>query len=166
MDMTQQTWVSVSLAEQTLTLYQGHQLQRCWPVATGKAGAGEMHGSGRTPRGWHRVRLAIGGGAPRGAVFIGRRWTGEIHTPLLHAAYPDRDWILSRILWLTGLETGRNRGGLVDTLSRFIYIHGCPDGCAVGQPLSHGCIRMTNDAVIELFELINTGTAVQIKEGP
>ncbi|WP_153718337.1 L,D-transpeptidase [Spiribacter salilacus] len=165
MDVTQQNWVLVSLAEQTLTLYQGNNPQSNWPVATGKAGAGELRGSGGTPRGWHRVRLAIGATAPRGAVFVGRRWTGEIHTPTLHKAFPNRDWILSRVLWLTGLESGRNRGGQVDTLSRFIYIHGCPDEAPLGQPISHGCIRMGNDAVIALFDLIGTGTLVRIVEG-
>ncbi|MBS3785976.1 MAG: L,D-transpeptidase [Gammaproteobacteria bacterium] len=164
MDVSQQTWVSVSLTEQTLTLHKGNEPQICWPVSTGTAGPGEFRDSGATPRGWHRVRIKIGEAAPRGAVFVGRRWTGEIHTPELNRAFPERDWILSRILWLTGLESGRNRGGSVDTLSRFIYIHGCPDGSTLGQPDSHGCIRMANDAVIDLFSLIGAGTLVRIEE--
>lgn len=108
------------------------------------------------------MRLKIGDGCPAGAVFRGRRFTGEIHGPALAAAHPDRDWILTRILWLTGCESGRNRGGCVDTLRRFIYIHGCPDTEPMGIPRSHGCIRMRNADLIELFELTPVGAPVEI----
>lgn len=164
MQKMQGTWLHISLVDQTLRLKRGADTVKSWPIASGKAGAGEQKGSGATPRGWHQIRLAIGENAPRGAVFVARRWTGEVHSAALQAQFPDRDWILSRILWLTGLEPGRNRGGSVDTLSRYIYIHGCPDGSVLGEPISHGCIRLANDAVMALFQEVNAGTKVLIEE--
>ena len=121
-------------------------------------------GSFRTPRGAHVVRARIGAGLPLNTVFVGRRPTGEIYTPSLGRAHPGRDWILTRILWLSGVEPGRNRLGKVDTMRRFIYIHGCPDEVALGVPGSHGCIRMGNREVAALFEQVSAGTAVRILE--
>lgn len=106
----------------------------------------------------------IGAGAPRGAVFVGRETTGEVCTPERFAAEPGRDWILTRILWLEGLEEGRNRGGDVDSRRRFIYIHGTPDEARLGEPASHGCIRMRNEDVAALFERVDVGTPVEIVE--
>ncbi|MEO1574119.1 MAG: L,D-transpeptidase, partial [Pseudomonadota bacterium] len=103
-----------------------------------------------------------GQNAPLGAVFHGRRATGEIWTPQLHAAHPERDWILTRILWLRGLEFGRNRGGPVDSFARYIYIHGTPDSEPVGRPGSHGCIRMRNEDIVRLFARVGVGTPVDI----
>jgi hypothetical protein len=155
----------VDLSTQTLDLFDdGLPLYR-YPVSTGLAGAGEVYGSGCTPRGLHRVRLRIGDGCPVGTVFVRRRPTGEFYAPDLAAQSPGRDWILTRILWLTGLEPGRNRGGDMDTLRRFVYIHGCPDSEPMGVPRSHGCIRMRNADLIELFDLTPTGTLVEIDEG-
>jgi lipoprotein-anchoring transpeptidase ErfK/SrfK len=133
-----------------------------YPVSTASKGVGELVGSERTPRGRHEVRAKIGAGAPEGAVFVGRRPTGEICTPEMMAAHPGRDWILSRILWLRGLEVGKNRLGAVDSMRRTIYIHGTPDAGSLGTPASHGCIRMRNDHVIELFDLVEPGTPVEI----
>lgn len=118
--------------------------------------------SGCTPRGMHRIRIKIGAGCPANAVFVGRRATGEIYSQGLAAQQPRRDWILTRILWLSGCESGRNRGGCVDTLRRFIYIHGCPDSEPMGEPASHGCIRMRNRDITELFDFVETGTPVVI----
>lgn len=137
---------------------------RGWPVSTARKGAGEQEGSEQTPRGRHEVRAKIGAGAPAGAVFVARRATGEICTPERARAEPERDWVLSRILWLRGLEPGRNRRGNVDSMRRTIYIHGTPDEAALGAPASHGCIRMSSAAVIELFDLIEPGTEVEIVE--
>ena len=156
--------IRVDLARQTLELWEGAACLRRYPVSTGLAGAGEGYGSGCTPRGLHRVRLSIGAGCPIGTVFVGRRPTGEVYGPELEAAQPGRDWILTRILWLTGLESGRNRGGDCDTLRRFIYIHGCADSTPMGVPLSHGCIRMRNKDLVELFDLVPNGTPVEISE--
>lgn len=111
------------------------------------------------------MRLRIGDGCPLGTVFRGRRPTGEIYDEALAAAYPGRDWILTRILWLTGCEPGRNRGGCVDTLRRFIYIHGCPDCEPMGEPRSHGCIRMRNCDLVALFDATAAGAAVEILAG-
>jgi L,D-transpeptidase catalytic domain len=154
--------IRVLLGAQRLELVEGESVRVSYPVSTSARGAGEAHGSLRTPRGRHEIRAKIGAGAPRGAVFVGRRPTGEICTPERAAAEPGRDWILSRILWLRGLERGRNRRGDVDTMRRHIYIHGTPDEARIGSPASHGCIRMRNDDVIELFDLVAPGTPVDI----
>ena len=135
---------------------------RSYVVSTSSKGAGEKNGSFCTPRGSHIVRAKIGAGQPLGAVFVRRRPTGEVWTPELHERYPGRDWILTRILWLSGREPGRNRLGDVDTMRRYIYIHGCPDSAELGKPGSIGCVRMRNRDVAELFELVAPYTAVNI----
>lgn len=134
-----------------------------YPVSTSRYGPGEEEGSFRTPRGRHVVRAKIGAGAPLGAVFEGRRPTGEIYSARLAAANPGRDWILTRILWLSGAERGRNRLGPVDTMRRYIYIHGVPDTAPMGVPASRGCIRMRNADIVELFERVTPGTVVDIE---
>lgn len=155
--------ISVSLDNQTLTLLDecGGAVAR-YAVSTAVNGAGEENGSGCTPMGRHFIRAKIGDKLPANTVFRARRPTGEIYTPELAAKHPDRDWILSRILWLCGLEPGKNRGFGVDTFRRFIYIHGTPDTEPMGLALSHGCIRMRNDDVIELFDRVHPGMLVII----
>ena len=155
-------WIRISIPEQQLVLLEKKQPLAVYSVSTARNGPGEQRGSGCTPRGWHRIRIKIGAGQPPNAVFVGRRPTGEIYSPDLAAQYPNRDWILTRILWLTGLELGRNRGGDCDTLRRFVYIHGCPDTVPMGTPLSHGCIRMRNQDLLELFERVMAGDRVFI----
>lgn len=155
--------IRISLSAQKLFFNDGLRTRE-FDVSTSRYGADERRGSGGTPRGRHVVRAKIGAGASAGTVFVGRRPTGEVLTPELYGAEPERDWILSRILWLSGLERGRNRLGNVDSMSRYIYIHGCADQEPVGIPRSHGCIRMRNEAVIELFELVPLGTSVLIQE--
>ncbi len=157
--------IQVDIQRQELTLWEERSLLRRYRVSTARNGSGEYIGSGCTPLGLHRIRLRIGGGCPEDTVFRGRRPTGEIYGPKLEARFPERDWILTRILWLTGLESGFNRGGEVDTLRRFIYIHGCPDSASMGAPLSHGCIRMHNRELLELFDLVEVGTQVDIVAG-
>lgn len=156
--------IRVDLASQMLFLYREDALLAAYPVSTSRQGPGDKMGSGCTPRGQHRIRIKIGAGEPENCVFVGRRPSGEIYTPELARENPQRDWILTRILWLTGLESGRNRGGRNDTLRRFIYIHGCPDSAPMGVPLSQGCIRMRNRDLLELFERVATGTLVEIEE--
>ena len=154
--------LEVDLASQSLALVEDGRPARVYRVSTSKHGAGELRGSHRTPRGRHVVRAKIGAGAPLGAVFRGRRPTGEIWSPELAAAHPGRDWILTRILWLSGTEVGRNRLGEVDTMRRYIYIHGAPDSEPMGVPGSIGCIRMRNDELVELFDRVPVGTVVDI----
>ncbi len=132
-------------------------------IASARNGVGEENGSERTPRGWHIIRAKIGAGLPAGAVLVSRRPTGEIYTPKLRCSFPGRDWILTRILWLSGLEPGRNRLGRVDTMRRYIYIHGCPDEDPMGIPSSHGCIKMRNSDLIDLFDRVPVGTKVHIR---
>ncbi|MBK1703510.1 L,D-transpeptidase family protein [Halochromatium glycolicum] len=154
--------IEISLAHQQLRLRDGGLLLAQFPVSTGAHGPGERNGSGGTPRGHHRIRVKVGGGCPTGAVFRGRRWTGEVYSERLGRMQPGRDWILSRLLWLSGLEPGRNRYGCVDTLRRYIYIHGCPDSEPMGVPRSHGCVRMRNADVMWLFDRVPVGCRVII----
>ena len=154
--------VYISLEDQRLRLCSPGRGPREYPVSTARVGAGQQSGSLATPLGWHIVRAKIGAGQPAGAVFVGRRPTGEVLDETLLARYPERDWILSRILWLSGLERGINRLGDVDTMQRYIYIHGTPDSEPMGTPASHGCIRMTNEHVIELYAALPVGTRVLI----
>jgi lipoprotein-anchoring transpeptidase ErfK/SrfK len=156
--------IRISIVEQRLLLVEGDEVLMDVAISTGKNGAGEASGSGCTPRGWHRIRARIGGGCPINTVFVGRRPTGEVYSAALRREAPQRDWILSRILWLSGLEPGRNRLGSVDTMRRFIYLHGCPDEEPMGIPLSHGCVRMRNEDIMRLFDLVPAGTRVWIGE--
>lgn len=159
------TSLDLFLAEQRLRLLDGRgRTLKDYSVSTARNGAGERNGSECTPRGGHRIRAKIGAGCPVNTVFRGRRPTGEIYDPALRRRYPGRDWILTRILWLCGTEPGFNRLGDVDTMRRFIYIHGAPDDDPMGVPGSHGCVKMRNTDVLELFELVPAGTAVTIRE--
>jgi len=157
-------WVRIDLAAQLLELRDGAHCRHVYAVSTARNGAGEGIGSEQTPRGMHEVAALIGADAPCGAVFVGRQFTGEICSAAQRAEQPERDWILTRIVWLAGLEEGRNLGGDVDTFSRYIYIHGTPADEPMGVPHSHGCIRMRNDDLIELFDQLEVGTRVQIDE--
>lgn len=139
-------------------------LVRRYPVSTAAKGVGEENGSYCTPRGRHIVRAKVGAGQPDNAVFVRRRPTGELYSPELHALHPQRDWILTRILWLSGCEPGRNRLGNVDTMRRYIYLHGTPDTTTLGQPGSHGCVRMANRDIVELFDLLPLYGEVLITE--
>lgn len=155
--------IAISIPAQTLELFDdsGKPLRR-YRVSTGANGAGEENGSFCTPRGKHVIRAKVGAGMPANTVFVQRRPTGEIFTPELGAQQPGRDWILTRILWLSGCESGYNRGGSCDTMRRYIYIHGTPDGTELGKPGSRGCVRMRNAELVELFELVKVGTRVEI----
>ena len=154
----------IDLGDQTLAVMEGGREQKRYRVSTAANGSGEKNNSECTPRGRHLIRARIGAGQPVGTVFAARRPTGEIYAPELRRQYPHRDWILTRILWLSGLEPGRNRFGEVDTMRRYIYIHGTPDEIELGKPGSHGCIRMANSDIIELFDLVPAGTEVLIHE--
>ena len=154
--------IRVNIAEQELCLLQAGERLKRYSVSTAFNGPGERNGSECTPCGRHRVRIKIGEGCAANTVFKARRPTGEIYSDELAAAEPGRDWILTRILWLAGTEPGKNRGGDVDSQRRYIYIHGCPDSEPMGVPRSHGCIRMRNDDLIELFDRVNVNTPVEI----
>lgn len=157
-------FIDISIAEQRLRLLDdaGAVLAE-YSVSTALNGPGEGKDTGCTPRGKHVVRAKIGDGKPPGTVFLGRRPTGETWSPQLAAQHPERDWILTRILWLSGCEPGVNRLGDVDSMQRYIYIHGTPDSEPMGIARSHGCIRMHNSDVIELFERVPAGTPVVIR---
>ena len=154
--------IEISIPDQTLSLKTGDSVIREYAVSTAANGAGEEEDSLCTPRGRHVISDKIGAGCEPDTVFMARRPTGEKYTPSLREQYPQRDWILTRILRLKGVEEGVNRGGAVDSHARHIYIHGAPDDVSMGQPGSHGCIRMRNADVMELFDLVKTGTPVTI----
>lgn len=157
--------IRVSIPAQTLELFDDRGgLLKQYTVSTAKNGAGEQRGSYRTPRGKHLIRAKVGAGAVANTVFVKRRPTGEVWTPAFAAEHPGRDWILTRILWLSGCEPGRNRGGDVDTMRRYIYIHGSPDSVPMGTPGSIGCVRMRNSDIIELFDRVPPYTPVDIVE--
>jgi hypothetical protein len=157
--------IVIRLATQTLELTDDTGTVLCrYLVSTALNGAGEVSGSFCTPRGRHLIRAKIGAACPENTVFVRRRPSGEIYTAALGAQFPGRDWILTRILWLSGCEVGFNRLGKRDTMRRYIYIHGTPDTVSMGQALSHGCIRMRNADLLELFERVPVGTAVEIVE--
>lgn len=157
--------LQVSIARQLMCLVDAQgSILREYPVSTALAGVGEVSGSYQTPRGHHLIRAKIGAGVPENTVFVRRRPTGEIWTPALSEAFPGRDWILTRILWLSGCEPGVNRLGCVDTMRRYIYIHGSPDTAEMGVPGSHGCIRMCNADIIDLFDRLPCYTPVEIVE--
>ena len=158
--------IRIDIAAQTLELLddRGGLLKR-YPVSTAAKGAGEQNGSFCTPRGRHVVRAKIGAGQPLNTVFVRRRPTGEVYTPELGAEHPQRDWILTRILWLSGCEVGYNRLGSVDTMRRYIYIHGSPAEVPMGSPGSHGCVRMRNEDIVDLFDRVDAGTPVEISAG-
>ena len=156
--------IKVNIAEQRLQLWQGDDCVFETQIATATKGAGEQFGSECTPRGAHVIRAKIGAGCEENTVFIARRPSGEIYSPALRAEHPARDWILTRILWLSGTEPGKNRLGKVDTMRRYIYIHGCPDEDEMGTPGSHGCIKMRHADVTTLFDLVEVGTPVIISE--
>lgn len=155
--------IIVDIASQTLTVQEENRIIRQYVISTAFKGAGEQSGSEQTPRGKHIIRAKIGASRPVNSVFKARRPTGEVYTPELAAQYPNRDWILSRILWLSGCEVGKNRLGNCDTMRRYIYIHGTPDTEPMGIPMSHGCIRMRNHDVVELFTLAPIYTPVLIQ---
>ena len=163
--MTQpQPVIEIDVPTQSLVLKdaQGRILMQT-RISTARNGVGEENGSEKTPRGAHSIRARIGAGLPADAVLVSRRPTGEIYSPQLRAAFPNRDWILTRILWLSGLEPGKNRLGHVDTMRRYIYIHGCPDEDPMGVPGSRGCVKMRNREIIELFDRVVVGTRVHIR---
>lgn len=157
------TYLRVSIPHQTLEWLEEGEVIRAWPVSTARNGPGERRGSECTPRGWHQIRARIGDGTPINSVFRGRRPTGEIFGDALEARDPGRDWILTRILWLGGLEPGYNRFGEVDTTWRYVYIHGSPDRGVTGTPASHGCIRMRSPDMLDLFDRVPVGMRVLIE---
>ena len=156
--------LKVSVSEQTLTVFENERKVSVYSVSTALNGIGQRKNSGCTPLGKHYIRACIGANEPLNAVFVGRRFTGEIYNSSLAEAFPNRDWILTRILWLCGCEPGYNRLGEVDTMQRYIYIHGTPDSEPMGVPLSHGCVRMRNTDLLELFDQVTPGTEVTINE--
>ena len=156
--------IRVSIAEQRFQLVEDGKVVMDVSVSTAKNGPGEVAGSECTPRGLHYIRAKIGAGCPENTVFVGRRPTGEVYQPEIRAQFPKRDWILTRILWLCGLEPGHNRLGNVDTMRRYVYIHGSPEDDPMGVPSSHGCIKMRNQDVMVLFDRVKVGTRVHIVE--
>ncbi|PJD95444.1 MAG: L,D-transpeptidase [Legionella sp.] len=155
--------IIVSVSEQKMICYEQDKVVNTYLISTGKNGVGELIHSECTPRGWHKVHAIIGLENEKNSVFVARQWTGELYSEALSTQHPNRDWILTRILQLDGLEPGRNKGGDVDSLNRYIYIHGTPDTTPLGIPGSRGCIRMNNSDIIVLAQWATTDTLVCIQ---
>jgi len=156
--------ITINIPSQELYLYgDDNHIVRQFRISSARNGVGQKNGSFCTPLGKHIIRARIGAGQPINTVFVGRRPTGELYSPELGARYPGRDWILTRILWLSGCEPGFNRLGSVDTMRRYIYIHGSPDTVEMGKPGSIGCIRMNNADLLDLFARVDPGTEVYIE---
>ena len=156
--------IKISISKQQLILFGEEDSIKQYSISTAKNGSGERKNSECTPRGEHVITEKIGQAAKENSVFVGRIETNELYNPKLRDFHPGRDWILTRILWLSGTEEGKNKGGDVDSHDRYIYIHGSPEDIEMGYPGSRGCIRMRNSDVIELFNLVNVGTRVTISE--
>jgi lipoprotein-anchoring transpeptidase ErfK/SrfK len=155
-------WLLVDTQNQVLRVFHGHQYEHSFSVSTSSRGTGCEVDSLKTPVGVHRISHKIGHDQPAGMIFRGREPTGEI-AAISHSTQPSGDdLITSRILWLRGQEHGINAGSGVDSHDRYIYIHGTNEEGCLGQPVSHGCIRMANAGVIELFDLIDADTLVVI----
>jgi lipoprotein-anchoring transpeptidase ErfK/SrfK len=159
-----ENYIDIDIDKQQLQLVRGENIIASYAISTAKNGVGQLNGSECTPLGWHKIRAKIGNAAKENTVFVGRRDTGELFSEALRQQHPQRDWILTRILWLSGLEKGKNRGGEVDTMRRYIYIHGCPDSDSFAKPSSHGCVKMRNKDVIELFDKVEAGIRVLIHQ--
>lgn len=160
-----QRYIYISVAEQRLQLIDKQNILLEVQISTAKNGVGEQSGSECTPRGWHKIQAKIGANCPENTVFVGRRTTGERWSESLQQQYPNRDWILTRIMWLSGLQAGLNRFGKQDTMARYVYIHGCPESHTMGVATSHGCIKMKNTEVAALFDQVEVGIPVFIDEG-
>ncbi len=156
--------ILVNVPKQTMSIFEGYQVIAKYLVSTSRNGVGELLNSEKTPRGWHQIRAKIGGDCQINTVFINRRPTGEIFCPSMRQLYPKREWILTRILWLSGLEVGKNRLGSVDTMRRYVYIHGCGDDVDITIPRSRGCICMLNQNLMDLYNRVIPGTQVYIDE--
>jgi L,D-transpeptidase YbiS len=155
--------IIIEAGSQKLSLYKKQRLLCQYSVRTATNGLGETQGSFKTPRGKHIIRSKVGAGEAAYAVFKSRRPTGEILTEKLFCSNPNRDWILGRILWLSGTEIGVNRLGDVDTMRRYIYIHGSPEQCFSEQAGSKGCIRMLPNDIVALFDQVAVGDTVEVR---
>ncbi len=162
--MNQDKHIEINIGKQTLSLFKGSDVIEKYIISTAKNGPGELMDSECTPRGKHIIHEKIGAGCEANTVFVGRELTGELYQSELREQYPGRDWILTRIMWLGGCAAGKNKGGNVDSYDRYIYIHGAPDDVEMGIPSSGGCVRMRNQDIIELFDLIEAETTVIIQE--
>ena len=157
--------IKINIAEQQLSLLDedGNMIHQ-YPVSTSKKGSGNQNGSEQTPLGMHRIKNKLGGAMPVNEVFIGRVPHGSLEECIERELDLPDDVIMSRIMWLEGMEPGRNQGGYVDTYERYIYIHGTNHEDTIGMPNSIGCIRMRNNDVVDLFRLVEVGSEVLIEE--
>lgn len=157
--------ININVTQQQLRLLdEDDNLLKQYPVSTSKYGAGSENGSEKTPLGLHRVKDKLGGAMPVNEVYIGRVPQGDLEECQQRGVNLPDDVIMSRIMWLEGMEPGRNQGGYVDTYQRFIYIHGTNHEDSIGTPASIGCIRMRNDDVVDLFRQVEVGSEVLIEE--
>ena len=154
--------IIISIKSQNLFLLIDDRIKFTYKISSAKAGIGQLKGSNKTPLGHHTIRAKIGENNPIYSVYEGRRPTGDIWTKNLNEQLSKDDWILTRIIWLSGKEIGFNRLGDFDSMQRFIYIHGTNEEELLGSPASHGCIRMSNNDILTLYQYVEVGTDVFI----
>ncbi len=150
----------VGIRRQRMYYFKNNQIVSSYPISTSSKGAGNLMGSYKTPTGLHQIAEKIGGNAPLGTLFINKKNTGKVVPVNKSEISIKKDEITSRVLSLKGLQQGINKGKKYDTFSRGIYIHGTSDEASIGRPSSHGCVRMKNDDIMELFDLLSVGTKV------
>lgn len=154
----------VNIQQQEIYVVRNDAIEKTYRISSAKNGIGNSAGSGKTPLGVHRIAEKIGAGAKPNTIFLGRKDSGKTATILKDPIDSEDDYVTSRILWLEGLEPGINKGKGIDSKQRYIYIHGTPEEGLIGTPASHGCIRLYNKDVIELFDVVSAGTLVVIAE--
>jgi len=156
------SFLFVSIQQQQMYLIEKDSIIKKYSVSTAKKGVGNELHSLKTPIGLHNVKRKIGDHVPLGGILEARVYNGSMATIYEDKTKADGDYVTTRILWLDGEEVGINKGRNIDTYNRFIYIHGTPEEGYIGEPVSHGCIRMKNADVMELYDLIDEGTPVLI----
>lgn len=155
--------INVDISQQRMYLFNQNKLVKSYPVSTSSFGEGQIENSFKTPLGKHVISELFGTNVDKNEIFVNRTLINRKATIIDNSIDTDNDFITSRIMWLKGLEDGKNLGGNVDSYSRYIYIHGTQEEGLIGKKASHGCIRLFNHDVIELYELIEEGTTVNIK---
>ena len=157
-----QPYAVVAIEAQRLYLMHDGRLLKAYPVSTSAFGPGAQEGSNQTPLGLHQIKQKIGENEPEGMIFKARKPTGRMANIIAEPRDVPEDDVTTRIMWLDGMEPGVNQGGKVDSYKRYIYIHGTPEEGLIGRPASHGCVRMLNADVVDVFNKLPEGTLVYI----
>jgi hypothetical protein len=159
-----QPWLCVDVSRQLLWVIENTHIVNEYEVSTSRYGVGNKQDSYKTPLGAHAIKQKIGDGAALGEIFKARQASGQQAQIIFQPEHDYQDLILTRILWLTGLEPGHNSGPGIDSYTRYIYLHGTQEEGLLGQAVSKGCVRMANQTIIDLFKMVEEGTFVYIAD--